>query len=569
METEGGTRAGRASVPPGPWRTPTALVRALSHSDLLQAVDLGVTLVEAEPELRVLYCNEGFRRSRWAGQGGRAGGPLTELVQERYRRPVEAAHRQVVRTGLPARVRATPGRGEVELLPLSWGPATVAHVLGLWEGFGGRNGRDGREARRPVLRALGLLTEHLGEGGAMASLLGRLSRTLAELVDASRAAFWRYDPERRVLALEPEPFGFPPGRPPRLIPVLPDDGLVVPGDAVVWSRADPDAGRPRVPGGLGDALGARDAIVVPWKAGDRRLGLVIACDSRRPRGFTREDAWTLRAAAAVAALVVEHKRADEALVAARDREAASLRRQVDQSIQLEQMKTNLLRLVSHELRTPLAVLRGYLSMIEEGSLRPHDLPSVLPLLRARVEEMGHLIDEIMEAARLEDSAIALAVHGLDLREVVTAAVRSVEPLAGAEHPIRLRLPRRPVPVRGDRARLTMILTALIHNAIKYSPDGGEIRIGCRTAARAASVSVSDHGVGIARRNRPRLFTRFGRIVTPETEHIPGTGLGLYLARDLARRHGGDIRVRSQPGRGSTFTLRLPLSAPSGETGEAA
>ncbi|HLH70344.1 MAG TPA: ATP-binding protein [Candidatus Dormibacteraeota bacterium] len=562
MESEGGTPVDRASVPPGRWSAPTALVRALSDSSLLQMTGLGVTLIEMGPEPRLLYCNEAFRRSPWAGRELGDGDPLGGPVEERDRRGVRSAHQEVARTGLPARVLLPSGAGEVELLPLSWGSRTVTHVLGLWGG-------SGRREQLPVLRALRLVTEHLADADAEALPLGRLSRSLAGLVGASRVAFWRHDPARRVLALAQEPFGFSPGEPPPLIAgSLAGDELMALGEAVIWSRADPNVDLAWAPEVLEETLGVRDAIVAPWRVGHRRLGVVIACDSRGATGFTQEDAWALQAAATAAALVVGRRR-DDARTAARDPETAGLRRQIDRSVQLEQMKTNLLRLVSHELRAPLAVLRGYLSMVEEGTLPLSELPSVLPLLRARVEEMGHLIDEIMEAARLEDSAVALTVHQVDLREVVVAAVHSLEPLAGSDHPLRLRLSGRRALVKGDRARLALILTALIHNAIKYSPGGGEVQVECRVGPRTASVAVSDHGVGIARRDRPRLFTRFGRIVTPETEHIPGTGLGLYLARDLARRHGGDIHVRSWPGRGSTFTLRLPLWAPTKEGGAAA
>jgi signal transduction histidine kinase len=422
---------------------------------------------------------------------------------------------------------------------------------------------------RPILRPLRAVTEHLPERDTVEPLLGRLSRALAELVNASRVAFWWYDPTRHALAMAREPFGFSPGDAPSLLPLsLADSEPTMPGDATIWRREDPGTDSAGAPGMLGQALGARDAIVAPWGVGEQRLGVVIACDSQRAAGFAQEDVRALQAVVTAAALMAE-RTWDGLRVASHDRETAGLQRRIDQSVQLEQTKTNLLRLVSHELRAPLAVLRGYLSMLEEGSLQLSELPSVLPLLRARVEEIGHLIDEIMETARLEDSVVTLAVHRVDLREVVAAAVRSLEPLAGSDHPLRLRLSERKAVVRGDRSRLALILTALIHNAIKYSPGGGEVQVECRVGPRTASVAISDHGIGIARRDRSRLFTRFGRIITPETEHIPGTGLGLYLARDLARRHGGDIEVRSWPGRGSTFTLRLPLSDPADEGGEVA
>jgi signal transduction histidine kinase len=124
----------------------------------------------------------------------------------------------------------------------------------------------------------------------------------------------------------------------------------------------------------------------------------------------------------------------------------------------------------------------------------------------------------------------------------------------------LKAPEKPVPVRIDAERVKTIVANLIGNAIKYSPAGGPID--CEVAARAgiARVSVKDTGVGIAKEDLPILFTRFGRVSTPQTNHLPGTGLGLYLGRQLARLQGGEITVESVPGKGSTFTLHLPLSA---------
>jgi signal transduction histidine kinase len=111
----------------------------------------------------------------------------------------------------------------------------------------------------------------------------------------------------------------------------------------------------------------------------------------------------------------------------------------------------------------------------------------------------------------------------------------------------------------DLERIQTILTNLLDNAIKYSPEGGEVRIVVGGDGDSAEVAVVDHGVGIADHDLPTLFTRFGRVMNPVVAHVPGTGLGLYLSRELARLHGGDIVASAVPGKGSTFTLRLPRS----------
>jgi signal transduction histidine kinase len=232
---------------------------------------------------------------------------------------------------------------------------------------------------------------------------------------------------------------------------------------------------------------------------------------------------------------------------------------------IEKNKTQFLNLASHELRGPMTVVRGYVSMLEGGLLG--DLNErgrkAVPVISAKVMEMNALIEQMIEAARLEDGALMLRPAEIDLRDVVSEAVEAARPLVDHRHDIVLRNPERPVHVRVDSERVKTIVSNLINNAIKYSPSGGTID--CELTARGgiARVAVKDSGVGIAQQDLPILFTRFGRVSTPQTDHLPGTGLGLYLGRQLARLHGGEITVESAPGRGSTFTLHLPLRATAG------
>ena len=121
------------------------------------------------------------------------------------------------------------------------------------------------------------------------------------------------------------------------------------------------------------------------------------------------------------------------------------------------------------------------------------------------------------------------------------------------------MPPAPLYVDADADRLTTILTNLIDNAIKYSPEGGAVVCEVHADGDRVYFNVTDHGLGIAREHISRLFERFGRIVTPDNSHIAGTGLGLYLCRELARMHDGEIAVKSEIRKGSTFTLRLPLA----------
>jgi signal transduction histidine kinase len=227
---------------------------------------------------------------------------------------------------------------------------------------------------------------------------------------------------------------------------------------------------------------------------------------------------------------------------------------------LERSKTQFLNLASHELRGPITVLRGYLSMAEGGALGrlTPELKQVLPLLIGRADEMNALVEQMIEAARLEEGRLELKPAQADLREIAARALELVRPLADAAHPLVIEAPAEKVPVMVDAERIATIVSNLLTNAIKYSPAGGEVRCIIIREPKLAKVRVTDLGVGISPKDLPRLFTRFGRISNHATDHVPGTGLGLYLSRELARMHGGDLTVESTPGKGSTFTLAVPV-----------
>ena len=263
--------------------------------------------------------------------------------------------------------------------------------------------------------------------------------------------------------------------------------------------------------------------------------------------------------------ITERKRLEEERQAAEraEHEATRLRAHARRMGDLERVKSDFLNLASHELRGPLSVLRGYMSMFEDGSLGKltPGMERAMPVMVQKMREMNLLVNQMLETARIEDSRLILDIRELDLADVLREAEVIMEPLAAGVHELIIETPPEKVPVAGDQNRLTTIVTNLIDNAIKYSPAGGVVRVRLETDidGREARVAVSDQGLGIADKDRGKLFTRFGRLVTQENSHIPGTGLGLYLARELARMHRGDIHLESRWGEGSEFTLVLPLA----------
>ena len=242
-------------------------------------------------------------------------------------------------------------------------------------------------------------------------------------------------------------------------------------------------------------------------------------------------------------------------------EADRLRQKAEHLAELEKAKSEFLRLASHELRGPAATLTGYLSMIEDESLGPipQKLRPVVPVLQAKARQISLLANEMVEAARLEDRRPQLKRKRVDLRELVRRTVKMAATTASAKHRVRFddRVGHE-LWVMGDLMRLEIVVNNLVDNAIKYSPRGGDVITALSTDGKLARVMVSDKGIGIAADDISRLFVRFSRL--DQLADVPGTGLGLYLARELTRLHGGDISVVSTPGQGSEFTLNLPLEA---------
>ena len=229
---------------------------------------------------------------------------------------------------------------------------------------------------------------------------------------------------------------------------------------------------------------------------------------------------------------------------------------------IERVKSDVLNLASHELRTPLTVVKGYLSMIQDGSLKP-DTPefhAAFAVVTSKVRQIDRLVEEILNAARLEETRLGLVLDDADLRDIVSEAFHAIAPQSRGRHQLSLELAPGPVRVRADRVRVESVVAQLLDNAMKYSPEGGEVACKVFRQGGTAMVTVRDSGLGISEHDVGKLFTRFGRVITTENSHIYGTGLGLYLSREVARAHGGDLRVASKTGAGSTFTLSLPLSA---------
>src|SRR2546429_450508 len=186
---------------------------------------------------------------------------------------------------------------------------------------------------------------------------------------------------------------------------------------------------------------------------------------------------------------------------------------------LEKTKTQFLNLASHELRSPLGVINGYLSMLEQGSLGQLGEPGLraVEVLKAKTAELNLLVAQMLDSARLEDGRLALKRDRMDLRDVAGEAMQVVRPLAGPNHVLTLETPEVPVMVLGDADRIKTIISNLLENAIKYSPNGGRIQCMVSTAARAGAPPGLADGVGLPHVGCPHRFNTSKRNRAPRTK----------------------------------------------------
>lgn len=252
-----------------------------------------------------------------------------------------------------------------------------------------------------------------------------------------------------------------------------------------------------------------------------------------------------------------------------DTERASLlaaeRAARDEAARAGRAKADFLAVMSHELRTPLTAIMGYAELLQMG------VPETLPEgARAHVERIDQaarhllaLIEEILAFSRIEAGREETTPVRADLAEVAREAAVFVHPLAHRKGlSLRVRGPDRPLHAATDRGKLRQVLVNLLFNAIKFT-HAGEVAVEVETEGGAALLHVRDTGIGIAAEHLERIWEPFWQVQDVNTREVGGTGLGLPISRRVVRLLGGDISVESTPGRGSTFTVRLPLGDPEG------
>jgi signal transduction histidine kinase len=224
----------------------------------------------------------------------------------------------------------------------------------------------------------------------------------------------------------------------------------------------------------------------------------------------------------------------------------------------ERVKGELVSNVSHELRTPLASVLGFSSLMLDREVPPEETRRYLEVIRTEARRLGALLNDLLDLQRVEQQNLELHVDEIDLSELLSTQV-TLYSAQSDEHELRFDSAGEPLVIRGDRDRLAQVIGNLLSNAIKYSPEGGTVEVAAGLIGDDATVWIRDSGLGIPAGHQERIFTKFFRGDVGRKRGIPGTGLGLVLARQIVEAHGGEVGFESTEGSGSTFWFRLPAA----------
>ncbi|MBN2489404.1 MAG: PAS domain-containing protein, partial [Planctomycetes bacterium] len=241
--------------------------------------------------------------------------------------------------------------------------------------------------------------------------------------------------------------------------------------------------------------------------------------------------------------------------------AVVLLHDVTEPRRLETMRRDFVANVSHELKTPLTAIHGLVeTLLDDEAMAGETRQRFLAKIRSQADRLLALVTDLLSLSRFESREHRLDRRPVSLREPVAESVERHQ--AEAERKgvaLVLDAPPEPVELLADAEALRQVVDNLLQNAIRYTPHGGRVVVRIRREADHAAIAVEDTGIGIEPRHQARLFERFYRVDTARSRALGGTGLGLSIVKHIAEAHGGDVAVESEPGRGSTFRVRLPLA----------
>ena len=239
--------------------------------------------------------------------------------------------------------------------------------------------------------------------------------------------------------------------------------------------------------------------------------------------------------------------------------------------EIDQMKNEFVSVVSHELRTPLTSILGYTELLLARDFPAPERQEFMQTVYDQAEQLSKMVDDLLSLSRLDAGQIQLNRWMVSLHQVIREITRQLNETLSEKHRLLIDIPQGIPPIYADKDKIRQVLTNLLSNAVKYSPQGGQVALIVRELRkappnapalpkeRAVLLAVHDQGIGIKAEDIPHVFNRFFRVDNSITRKIGGTGLGLSITKALVELHGGRIWVTSEPGKGTTFWLTLPIA----------
>jgi signal transduction histidine kinase len=384
--------------------------------------------------------------------------------------------------------------------------------------------------------------------GGSEALFGQVARLSADALRAEKGLVLLYDPKRREMTAQAPGFGL--SREQVSGVHYPVDGE--PRDRWNFRRNGPlisnqAASDPHLLPEMVALLGLRSALIVPLTLGPQVLGLLVVADRAASAPFRDEDLGVLQAVAGQASVSVENQRLHEQI------KEANARLQ-----EYDRMKSEFVAIIAHDFRSPLMAIRGFAELVlEDIDLPLESRQEFMQTIMDQTDDLARLANDTLLISRMETGEIQFEWREVELGPLVLEAV----PLGLSRHSLQTDVPADLPAIVADADRIKQIVTNLLSNAVKYSPEGGAVTVRVRRRGdQHILIEVADQGLGIPADQVGRLFQKFERVRTDDHLRISGTGLGLYICKKIVEGHGGQIWVESEPGRGSTFSILLPVDA---------
>ena len=318
---------------------------------------------------------------------------------------------------------------------------------------------------------------------------------------------------------------------------------------------------------IATSIGARSFAVVPLALEGHTQGFLLVGTNPPYPKVDSGDVELMSILVSEFVVAIENLRLYEALKRSHDEleERVKLRTQElayanEELIRLNKMKSDFVSAVSHELRTPLTSIKGYTTLVRAGTLGPvtQNQMERLGKINRHADYLTNLISDLLDIARIESGRVGMNIQSVELPRVIETVADLITPqLREKDLRLEIKVPPQLPTLKADESQLQRVLINLLSNAIRFTPEKGVITIEAAPLESHLKIAVRDTGLGMSRDDLGHLFSEFFRADNPVNQERKGTGLGLVLVKRIIEAHGGEIRVQSELGKGSTFTFTLP------------